>query len=641
MIYVNEHTREKSADIYKLKLSETDRMQINEKLPYQAILLENVSDAIISTDLNFNIKSWNKAAETIYGWKAEEVIGKPVAEVTQLEYPYDQEDDVVEQFFEKGFWRGEVIQKRKDNTPLSIQASVSLIKDNTGKPIGAVAVNRDISERKKAEAALRESEEKFRLISEQTLMGIAIVQDNIIKYVNEACEKICEYSLKEFVNSGIDIVSKIIHPDDLSLVMEQLQKKQLGEKDVISRYSIRLITKTRNIKWIELYSKAIMFKGKPADLVAMIDATDCKIAEEGLKESEERFRNLAEQSPNMIFVNQKGRIMYANNVCQEVMGYTKKEFYSSNFNFMSLIAPESRGVVSESYRAHMEGKELDPYEYTLVTKDGKKIEAIISTKLIRYGGDIAILGIVTDITNRKQAEREMRRQLMKFNLKEGDIYLVKEATSNTSAIAFHDLLKVEYQGLMISRDHPEKVKGFIPNDFEYRWITERGNDTATTISPRLEEIERLIDNLPQTQAILIGRLDYLISKTGFVKTLSFVQHLKEIAYFKKHIVILSIDPFTLQNIELRQLEKEAKELEPRQKIRLPEDWRQILQFVYEENLKNNKPSYSEIATEIRISKPTVRKKIRELTKYGYLKESQKGRSKIVEFTERSGNLFSK
>ncbi len=144
----------------------TERKRTEEKIQYQAKLVEDVSDAIVSSDLDFNIVSWNKAAESIYGWKAEEVIGKNIMDTIPVEYPYDDQEAVLKQFFEEGFWKGEVIQPQKDGTPINILTSVSLIKDIKGNQVGAVAINRDISERKLVEQKLKESESKFRSIFE-------------------------------------------------------------------------------------------------------------------------------------------------------------------------------------------------------------------------------------------------------------------------------------------------------------------------------------------------------------------------------------------------------------------------------------------------------------------------------------------
>jgi PAS domain S-box-containing protein len=129
------------------------------------------------------------------------------------------------------------------------------------------------------------------------------------------------------------------------------------------------------------------------------------------KKAEEQFRTLAEQSPNMIFINKMGRIVYVNKKSVEMMGYSKEEFYSKDFDFMILISPESRKVVTENFQRHIRGEEIPPYEYKLLTKEGREIFAIHTTALIEFEGEKAILGIITDISNRKAGEEELRKNI--------------------------------------------------------------------------------------------------------------------------------------------------------------------------------------------------------------------------------------
>jgi PAS domain S-box-containing protein len=124
---------------------------------------------------------------------------------------------------------------------------------------------------------------------------------------------------------------------------------------------------------------------------------------------EDLFRTLAEQSPNMIFLNEGGKVVYANAKCEEVMGYTREEFYSKDFDFFTLIAPESKELVADSYASHMRGEQMCSYEYRLLTKDGRTIDALMSSRLVDRGGERAILGTVTDISERKSAERELEK----------------------------------------------------------------------------------------------------------------------------------------------------------------------------------------------------------------------------------------
>jgi PAS domain S-box-containing protein len=141
-----------------------------------------------------------------------------------------------------------------------------------------------------------------------------------------------------------------------------------------------------------------------------------KKSEQFLMESEEKFRNLAEQSPNMIFINCEGRVVYANKKCEEITGYSRQDFYSPDFNFLSLNPPEYVEPVRLAYAKHMRGETVPPYEYVLITRDGERINAIINTTLIEYNGNNAILGIVTNITNCKKAEKELRKNNKKMEI---------------------------------------------------------------------------------------------------------------------------------------------------------------------------------------------------------------------------------
>jgi PAS domain S-box-containing protein len=134
----------------------TERKRAEEQLRYQAFLLENVSDAIVASDVNFMIQSWNKAAEELYGWQAAEVIGKSVTEILRGEFAVPVAD-TTHQLFTEGSWKGEVIHWCKDGRRVPVLAAVRLLRDEAGQPIGAVSVNRDITERKQMEEALRQS----------------------------------------------------------------------------------------------------------------------------------------------------------------------------------------------------------------------------------------------------------------------------------------------------------------------------------------------------------------------------------------------------------------------------------------------------------------------------------------------------
>ncbi|MFN3134275.1 MAG: PAS domain S-box protein [Candidatus Kryptonium sp.] len=148
----------------------TERKKIEEQIRYQANLIENVNDAIIAADLNFRITSWNKAAEKMYGYKAEEVIGKEISEVVPVEFQGLSREEVRKILREKGLWNGEAIHYNRFGEKIYVSSSLSVVRDSRGNPIGTVGINRDITEQKKAE-------EKLKLYAEQLEIANAQLQE--------------------------------------------------------------------------------------------------------------------------------------------------------------------------------------------------------------------------------------------------------------------------------------------------------------------------------------------------------------------------------------------------------------------------------------------------------------------------------
>ncbi len=132
-----------ATDIHTLKAAE-------EKLEFASILTQNIADAVIGTDTEYKVISWNKGAEELYGFKEDEVIGRPAAEVLKTEFLSPEDKKAwPESLSKNNSWRGEVIQYTRDGSKVNVLASIANVVDNNGITIGAVAVNRNITERKK------------------------------------------------------------------------------------------------------------------------------------------------------------------------------------------------------------------------------------------------------------------------------------------------------------------------------------------------------------------------------------------------------------------------------------------------------------------------------------------------------------
>ena len=258
-----------------------------------------------------------------------------------------------------------------------------------------------------AEEALRAQDRLLRAVVENASDGIALLrQDMTIAYLSPAAKRLGSYGTSEL--SGASALD-FIHPDDRPAAMEVvvLAMEQPGQ---VHHVDIRARQKDGSWRWIECTANNLLDEPSVERIVVNYrDIEDRKRAEAALRESEEKFRTLAEESPNIIFINRSGRVLYANKKAEEVMGYNRQELYAPDFDFVRLIAPESRPAALEAFRRHQAGEDVPPKLYTLVTKGGRRLEGLHNTHLIEYDGRPAILGIITDVSEARRAEDALRK----------------------------------------------------------------------------------------------------------------------------------------------------------------------------------------------------------------------------------------
>lgn len=367
-------------------------------------LFEGIDDVIFVHDEEANILDVNEATCRRLGYTREELLQMKTTDIDAPDYAAGVKDRLALQLTAGGLSEISGVHIARDGRRIHVDTNSRLI-NYKGKP-AVLAVVRDITERKRAEEALRESEEKYRdLIENMHDVIFAVDGKGVATYVSPAIEMFLGHSPSEIIGQPF---AKFVHPEDLQLVQESFRNMIAGGQ-YHSPNVYRVVAKSGAVRWMRTSSRPILQGDRVVGIQGiLVDITERKQAEEALRGSEEKFRTLAEQSPNMIFINQMGKVVYANAKCEEMLAYRRDEFYAPDFDFLDLIGPKHHEVVKSTFARHMSGEEVEPYEYSLVTKRAELIEVIITTKLINYEGQAAILGIVTDITERKQAEQELR-----------------------------------------------------------------------------------------------------------------------------------------------------------------------------------------------------------------------------------------
>ncbi|MEN6474115.1 MAG: PAS domain S-box protein [Syntrophaceae bacterium] len=314
----------------------------------------------------------------------------------------------------------EALVYRKDGSTMWVMINAEVRRDPEGRPLYYDGIIQDIDQRKQADEALKSSEERFRTLVENIhdVIFSIDVQGNI-HYVSPAIAHISGYGVEEVLGRP---VSRFVHPDDLPRLYENLHNMLKGP---YTPSDYRVINKDGGVHYVRLSSQVLFKEGRvEAIFVVMSDVTERRQAEEMLRESEARFRNLAESTGAAIFIIQDERFIYTNPALQAMLEYSPSEL--DGRHFWDVVHPEFRDLVRERAVARLQGQghgQRD--EIKVITRHGEIRWYEYSASLIQHKNRPAIVGSGFDVTKRKQAlvELEQRDALLEAVSRCAEIFI--------------------------------------------------------------------------------------------------------------------------------------------------------------------------------------------------------------------------
>jgi len=282
------------------------------------LIFEHSSDVIYTLDCDLRVTSISTSVERHLGYRTEELVGRRFNEINVLA-PESLEvafKDALQTLAGGTVPTAEYVFIRKDGSRIIGEASGSpLVED--GKIVGLISVARDITDRKRAEEALRESEEKFRVLADSTPTAVMLYQDDRWIYANRASETICGYSEKELLAMNF---WDIVHPDFKPLIQKRGRKRQRGE-ETTNRYELKIIMKAGTEKWVDLSGASTMLRGRPAGIISVLDINDRKRAEEALRETQRRLTDIIEFLPDAtLVIDRNGKVIAWNRAIESMTG---------------------------------------------------------------------------------------------------------------------------------------------------------------------------------------------------------------------------------------------------------------------------------------------------------------------------------
>ena len=617
-------------DITEKKQSEIEYRESGER--YRE-LFNKMSDGVIVLEAvkngkDFLVKDYNRAGELIDNRKRDQVVGKLLSEA----FPSSEEGGFTAQMrrvWKSGeterlllsFYQDELTEGWRKNYTYRLPSKE------------VVCVYEDVSKEQQNLKNLESSEERYRELFFNVPVALSQTKPNgEIVECNSVFVKMFGYENAEELKK-IHVKELYYDPDERDAVVAI--KDKLG---FYSSFLQKMRKKDGSAIWADISSKAFYDENKKVTHydTTLKDLTENKEMEDMLVESEERLRGLYENIPLAITINSSdGVLIDMNAAFWKLFGYEdKKECRSTSFTKRWFnIRDRERLYDSLRQRNIVHNFEAKRYK-----KDGSEFWASISAIThTDTSGEREVFTTIRDITSEKQIEDELRRQTLRYHLEESNLYLTEEERPYVSKEAFSDLLRIGYKGLVLSRSPETEWRKDINYGFDFFRIAEKGH--LKTISSELSKIELLIEELPSKHVIIIDRLDYLIAKNGFETTLFFIFRLMDISYISNHIIIVSLDPTTTNEKERRSLRKEMRMIESIAEATLPEELIEILDFVHKRNITGDKPSYTDIVDTFNISRPTARKRIKDLINEEFIFELTKGRRKVLGITAKGKSIF--
>jgi PAS domain S-box-containing protein len=305
-------------------------------------------------------------------------------------------------------------------------------------------------QRKQAEKAVLDSEKKYRLVVDNANEGIVITQDGMLKFVNPQAKKFTGLSESNLETGNF---LNYIHPDDRQMVYEHHRKRLAGEK-APHIYSMRMLDKEGNTRWVQNIGVLVEWEGRPATLNFLLDITDRKQALDAMAESEEKYRQLFESDSDamMIFDSETQQFEDANPATLDLFGYSKEEFLTLKVEDISAEKDKTRVSIKKVSNENAWDMKV-PLRY-FSRKNGSIFPGEISAGKFSSGDRQKIIGAVRDITGRIQAEEKIRA-LTREQIK------VQENERNRIARYLHDHVAQDLSSLKIGLetlfDEPQKL----------------------------------------------------------------------------------------------------------------------------------------------------------------------------------------
>jgi PAS domain S-box-containing protein len=458
-----------------------ERKKAEAKANYQATLIENTNDSIISTDKNLVIKSWNKGATKLFGKTSSDAIGNLLFDFLKIPTSHDLENEMWNDLISKGKWVMESIHQTEKSKPVYIQNSVSIFNQNNDTNFILIFISQDISTQKEHENTLRDFNQKLQSkVNEQT-EEITSIFDRIsegfvsfdndfnVTFANPYTEKIIGLSREKIIGLNFfNFFKGANNPNILNKIKKAKDENKNSEFEEYSEYFK---------KWIHVK----VYPSSRGTTLFFQDITERKLSETKLIENEKKYRLLFQNNPIPMWVIDLAdfTILDVNQAAVDHYGYSYDEFIGKSV--ISLRPEEEIEKFKNLSRIHSDSN-FNAGIWTHLKKNGEKIKVEILAYSMKYDNKECRLILSNDITEKLRSKEELEASRDQLRNLSSYLEKIREDERTNIAREIHDELGQQLTGLKM----------------DVSWISKKIKSDDAAINEKIHGMTKLIDDTVKT-----------------------------------------------------------------------------------------------------------------------------------------------
>ncbi len=352
--------------------------------------------------------------------------------------------------------------------------------------------------------------------------------------------------------------------------------------------------------------------------------------EDRLLEAEKKWEAIFDHADVPIFLTDaKGCLINSNKEASIILGYSKEEMLSLAPN--DILTDKYSKIVNKTLTEILKKGYIE-FSTELRRKDKSIIFVSCKSKHIKLNNKGLILTIAKDLTEKRKADEEKLKELLKYDLKDAVLYHAEENERALALDAFRDLLSCGYAGIIISSRSEDYFRKAVDLNFKFYWISNQ--KISGSLPPEYNCIDLAIGDIERKSVVLIDDMEYLEARSDYRNTLLFLKSLKEQAMIKCSVFILCVDTGLIREKNAYVLKKETSKIELRSMGNINNNMERILKFVRDRNNVGDKPMLTNIGKTLNITRPTIKSNVSRLISKNYLVINAEGRRKRLEITRK-------